>query len=86
MGTYLYTYFYATKIARLKTFESWPRQMNPKAEELAQAGFFYKGISDQCTCFFCGISCNNWEFGDNAFQEHINHNSKCKYIQMVCTL
>ena len=39
---------------RLCTFDTWPKQMNPKPEELTRAGFFYSGISDTVYCFHCG--------------------------------
>ena len=44
---------YHKESERLKSFATWLKQMNPKPEELAKAGFFYEGVSDSCCCFHC---------------------------------
>ena len=66
--------------SRMKTFSTWPKQMNPKPDELAKAGFFYEGVSDTCRCFFCGVIVHNWEIKDEAFEEHLKHSPKCHYL------
>ena len=39
---------------RLNTFDTLPKQMDPKPDELARAGFFYSGVSNTVYCFHCG--------------------------------
>ena len=43
---------YCKESSRMSSFNTWPKQMNPKPEQLAKAGFFYEGVSDTCRCFF----------------------------------
>ena len=69
--------------SRLKTFSTWPKQMNPKGAELARVGFFYEGVSDTCRCFFCGILVHNWEVKDDAFEEHLKHSPDCHYVEYL---
>ena len=75
---------YVSYINRLKSFNSWPKQLNPKPEELCQAGFFYNGKSDTCYCFFCGRGLRNWDFQDDAFVEHKKWSPDCPYLRMIC--
>ena len=72
---------YCKESCRLKSFGNWPKQMNPKPEQLAKAGFFYEGVSDTCHCFFCGLLVHNWETEDNAIEEHFRHSPKCHYVE-----
>ena len=72
---------YSKESSRLKSFATWPKQMNPKPEELARAGFFYEGVSDTCRCFFCGLLVHNWETQDDAIEEHFRHSSKCHFVE-----
>ena len=71
---------YHKESERLKSFATWPKQMNPKPEELAKVGFFYEGISDSCCCFHCGIFVHNWENKDDALEEHFRHSPKCNFV------
>ncbi|XP_055887551.1 death-associated inhibitor of apoptosis 2-like isoform X1 [Biomphalaria glabrata] len=70
---------FATKDARLDTFQNWTSQFNP-IEEMADAGFFYTGHGDSIRCFFCGGTLKNWEDGDNVYIEHARYFPKCAYI------
>ena len=72
---------YCKESSRMSSFNTWPKQMNPKPEQLAKAGFFYEGVSDTCRCFFCGLVVHNWETHDDALEEHRKHSPKCHYVE-----
>ena len=74
---------YSKESSRLASFATWPKQMNPKPEELAKAGFFYEGVSDTCRCFHCGLIVHNWEVDDNAVEQHFRHSRKCNFVQYL---
>ena len=72
---------YCKESSRMSSFNTWPKQMNPKPEQLAKAGFFYEGVSDTCRCFFCGHVVHNLETHDDALEEHRRHSPKCHYVE-----
>ena len=74
---------YADYSTRMKTFEKWPKQMKPSADELIFAGFFYKGYGDSVECFFCGVTLHDWETKDNAINKHKKWSKSCKYVDMI---
>ena len=74
---------YISLKSRLDSFESWPKQINPKPMELAEAGFFYTGQSDVTTCFHCGVVIYNWEVMDIAKMEHRKFKPLCPFIQYI---
>jgi hypothetical protein len=78
---------YASYEDRLETFENWPRQMMPKKEELAKAGFCYLNIGDMVKCFYCDTGLKDWDILDDPFEEHkkwCDTNSvTCEYLNTV---
>ena len=68
---------------RIKTFSIWPKQLNPKPMELAEAGFFYTGKSDETVCFYCGLHLYHWKSTDNAKIEHKKFRSGCKFLNCI---
>ena len=62
---------------RLKTFDTYPKQMLPDKMQLARAGLYYKGKSDVCHCFRCHVKLSAWE------REIYIWSHQCKYIKMV---
>jgi hypothetical protein len=32
--------------------------------DLAEAGLYYNGLTDECYCFYCGVAIFNWEATD----------------------
>jgi hypothetical protein len=68
---------------RLKTFDSYPKQILPDKYELASAGLYYSGKSDMCECFRCHIKLSEWVRSDNALREHYKWSPNCKYIKIV---
>ena len=74
---------YCKESSRLASFTTWPKQMNPKPEKLAKAGFFYEGVSDTCRCFHCGLIVHNWEVDDDAVEEHFQLSRKCHFVEYL---
>lgn len=72
-------------VERKKTFKTlfWPAQIKQTGEELAEAGFFYKGQSDKVFCFMCGGDLYNWRHLDNVKVEHKHHYPSCKFVRMI---
>lgn len=65
---------------RLKTFQTWPRGIAQKPENLAEAGLYYTGIGDLTVCFFCGGEIQFWEENDTPWDEHAARFPHCKYL------
>lgn len=66
--------------SRLQTFSSWPSTAPVRPRDLAQAGLYYLGQSDQVQCFCCGGTLADWEVGDSAWAEHSKHFPYCFFI------
>lgn len=65
---------------RLRTFNSWPRNLHQKPNDLAAAGFFYPGTADIVTCFSCGGSLKEWEPEDDPLIEHAHWFPSCSFL------
>ena len=74
---------YASYDARLNTFSTWPKFMLQTKEQLADAGFYYTGKSDQTICYYCGCGLKDWEPEDNPWEQHAKWYSKCYYLLMI---
>ncbi|KAI0224127.1 Baculoviral IAP repeat-containing protein 3 [Lamellibrachia satsuma] len=74
---------YAVEATRLSTFRRWPRSSSILPEDLAVAGFFYKGPGDNVKCFFCDGGLRNFEFGDDPWTEHARWFPRCNYVKTV---
>lgn len=73
-----------TAIERLKTFDTWPKQMTrPSKEQLALAGFVYTGKGDLVYCFACGKQIKDWLIDDIPFAEHYRWSRDCEYLQLT---
>ena len=68
---------------RLKSFDTYPKQMLPDKYQLARAGLYYSGKSDVCQCFRCHVKLSAWERDDDAIKEHFKWSPDCEYIKMV---
>ena len=68
---------------RLKTFDTYPKQMLPDKIQLARAGLYYSGKSDMCQCFRFHVKLSAWERDDDAIKEHYKWSPQCEYIKMV---
>jgi len=74
---------YATTEARLRTFREWPPALKQQPKELADAGFYYIGLSDQVKCFYCDGGLRNWQPEDVPWIEHSRWFSKCVFVRLV---
>nr|ULH81361.1 inhibitor of apoptosis protein-1 [Cotesia chilonis] len=74
---------FASYDARLKSFDSWPKSMPQTKDQLADAGFYYTGASDQTVCYHCGGGLNDWEPKDDPWFQHAKWFKKCYYVLMV---
>lgn len=74
---------YASRDARYRTFESWPKSMPQTKDQLADAGFYYTGKGDQTLCYHCGGGLKDWEQNDDPWEQHAKWFSKCCYLLMV---
>ena len=68
---------------RLKTFDTYPKQMLPDKIQLARAGLYYTGKSDVCQRFRCHVKLSAWERDDDAIKVHYKWSPQCEYIKMV---
>ncbi|XP_032283592.1 baculoviral IAP repeat-containing protein 3 [Phoca vitulina] len=69
-----------THVARLRTFCSWPSHVPVRPEQLATAGFYYTGHSDDVKCFCCDGGLRCWESGDDPWVEHAKWFPRCEYL------
>jgi len=74
---------HATLEARLRTFREWPPALRQQPKELADAGFYYIGCSDQVKCFYCAGGLRNWQPEDTPWVEHARWFSKCVFVRLV---
>lgn len=71
---------YLTYESRVASFVRWPELVKQKPGELAEAGFFYCGLSDHVRCFHCGNGLRNWESDDLPWNEHARWYPECNFV------
>ena len=69
---------------RYASFETWPAENVPSADDLVRAGFFYTGTKTIVTCFYCNGSLQNWGASDNPMIEHARWFPHCAYAKQLC--
>ena len=74
---------YATLEARLRTFREWPPALKQTPKDLADAGFYYIGLSDQVKCFYCDGGLRNWQSEDEPWKEHARWFDKCVFVRLL---
>ncbi|XP_003472801.3 baculoviral IAP repeat-containing protein 3 [Cavia porcellus] len=72
-----------THAARFKTFFNWPSSLLVHPEQLASAGFYYVGHSDDVKCFCCDGGLRCWESGDDPWVEHAKWFPRCEYLIQI---
>ena len=50
---------------------------------MAEAGFYYIGLSDQTKCFYCDGGLRNWQPEDDPWTEHARWFSKCGFVRLI---
>lgn len=73
---------YALVEERLRTFKDWPVSIKQRPEELAPAGFYYSGKSDQTICYSCGGGLKAWEPSDDPWEQHASWFPQCTFLRM----
>ncbi len=69
---------------RLATFATWPKCMvMPSKENLAQAGFWYTGISDRVICFACKLKLHDWRPWNDPYHDHLRMSPQCSYMRIT---
>uniref|UniRef100_T1IM88 RING-type domain-containing protein n=1 Tax=Strigamia maritima TaxID=126957 RepID=T1IM88_STRMM len=74
---------HATYENRLKTYETWPTAIPMLPTALAEAGFYYAGVSDHVRCFCCDGGLRNWEVNDDPWVEHARWFGKCCFLTLM---
>lgn len=74
---------YADDDEREKTFETFPKCLKIKHEDLAKSGFVYSLRNIKSVCFYSGCIMDKVKYGDNPFVRHAIINNKCKYINQL---
>lgn len=69
---------------RHASFDTWPAENAPSADDLVRAGFFYTGTRTIVTCFYCNGSLQNWGANDNPMIEHARWFPHCAYAKQLC--
>ncbi|XP_004689103.1 PREDICTED: baculoviral IAP repeat-containing protein 3 [Condylura cristata] len=72
-----------TQAARMKTFYNWPSNAPVHPEQLASAGFYYTGHSDDVKCFCCDGGLRCWESGDDPWVQHAKWFPRCEFLIQV---
>lgn len=65
---------------RLKTFENWPLRFI-SAENMAKAGFYYTGIHDRVSCYFCHEIFDVWTQDEDPYEEHVLRSPSCQFFE-----
>ena len=75
---------FSSQASREKTFKdhSWSHQLKPNPQDLAEAGFFYSGLTDGTICFCCGKGLYEWLETDDPFVEHVKHSPRCSFLEV----
>lgn len=71
--------------ARQSSYIGWPIESIIHASKLVKAGFYWTGEDDCVRCFHCDVGAHSWEVGDDPFEEHVELNSNCPYINETYT-
>ena len=80
---------------RISTYSTnWDVTTKPAVRDMAEAGFYYTGISDivRCftfyytgisdivRCFTCGLQLEKWFQSDIPLKEHQAHREECEFL------
>jgi hypothetical protein len=70
-------------IKRKETFQNWSSQMVQKPLDRPRTVFFYSGVGNCTTCFYCGVSLKEWDRDDYIETEHLKWEPTCLFAKMV---
>lgn len=69
---------------RLNSFNTnWPHAQLCSADNMAKAGFYFTGLSDQVQCFNCRVKLENWDQEqDEPWKKHKEFSPNCCFAQL----
>lgn len=74
---------YVTLADRLSSYNLlWHPLFPVKPDQLAEAGFYYAGVTDHVRCFYCGGGLKNWQKDDNPWREHAKWFPHCPFVTL----
>ena len=65
---------------RIETFDGWPLSDYHKPQTMAEAGFYYLGVSDHVRCYACGYGLRNWQRGEVPLRQHAKWYPDCPFV------
>nr|XP_053656421.1 baculoviral IAP repeat-containing protein 7-like isoform X2 [Cherax quadricarinatus] len=68
---------------RLKSYAQWSQDIKQDPKKLAEAGFFYCGLSDHVRCFHCGNGLRNWMPNTLPWNEHARWFPECTFLLLI---
>ena len=66
---------------RVSTFVNWPHGSPKSPEDMARCGFYFVGIKDKVSCYYCGLSLHCWLSTDDPWLEHALYSCRCIYLR-----
>lgn len=71
---------YSSESMRLRSFDSWPKGLPQKPEDMADAGLYYTGQGDKVRCYYCDGGLKDWNFDDKPWEEHARWFDTCTHV------
>lgn len=65
---------------RLESFTGWPATLKQSPENMAEAGFYYRGVEDHTICFSCGGALKDWKDEDEPWEQHAMWFPNCTFL------
>ncbi|KAE8635934.1 hypothetical protein XENTR_v10002790 [Xenopus tropicalis] len=81
--TYTSKNIFEDENVRLDSFKKWPENAHANPTSLAEAGFYYTGITDNVKCFTCGVCIHSFEPGDDLYTEHKKFSPACAFLHKL---
>lgn len=75
--------YYSTESKRLESFKSWPMGLPQQPKDMAEAGFFYTGMSDKVICYYCDGKFKDWTSTDHPWIIHARYCKSCPYVLIM---
>lgn len=66
---------------KLTFYFGWPHERGLVCiEEMAQAGLFFTGSSDNVACIYCNVMLHEWKSGDVPIMDHHKYSPNCLFL------
>lgn len=63
-------------------YNEWPHK-KPPSSDLAQCGFYFRGMLDLVTCYWCDITLGSWQPEDVPRFEHFQKSPRCRVALLM---